>query len=204
MMIRWPCAACLLWALPVLQANAQPATYRLDAQETTAGYETRFLGVLPMRGDFKRSSGTLIYDPTTRTGSVDVRIEAASMISSPAKAETTARGRDFFNVEHHPFIAFSAANFAFDSDGLRAVEGLLTLVGVTQPVALAVRSAHCEPLVCRAEGEVVVQRTRFGMKAWSRMVSDDVTIRISLVARLAAAAGTAAVPVVETPPALAN
>ncbi len=197
-------AVVLVWALPVLRADAQPATYRIDAQETAAGYETRFLGVLPMRGDFKRSSGMLIYDPATRSGSVEVRIEAASMVSSTAKAEGTARGRDFFNVERYPFITFSAANFAFDSDRLRTVEGMLTLVGVTQTVTLAISNAHCEPLVCRADGEVVVQRSRFGMKAWSRMVSDDVTIRISLVARLAAAAETAAVPAVETPPALAN
>ncbi len=194
----------MVWALPAFHAVAQPATYRIDAQETAAGYETRFLGVLPMRGDFRRSSGTLIYDPATRSGSVEVRIEAASMVSSSAKAESTARGRDFFNVERHPFISFSAANFAFDGDRLRTVEGLLTLVGVTQPVTLVIRNAHCEPAVCRAEGEVVVQRSIFGMKAWLRMVSDQATIRISLVARLAGTE-TAAVPAaVVTPPALPN
>jgi polyisoprenoid-binding protein YceI len=197
--LGWFFAAGLMWALPALHASGQPATYRVDALETTAGYETRFLGVLPMRGDFKRSSGTLIYDPVTRSGSVEVRIEAASMISSTVKAEATARGRDFFNVERYPFITFSAANFTFDSDRLRTVDGALTLVGITKPVTLVIRSAHCEPLVCRAEGEVEVQRSMFGMKAWSRMVSDEVTIRISLVARLAGAE-TAATPVTEAPP----
>ncbi len=165
-------------ATPVRAAN-----YRVDSNETLASYETRFLGVLPMRGDFRRSSGTLVYDPASRTGSIEIRIEAASMVSSTAKAESTARGRDFFNIERYPFITFRAAKFVFDDDKLRTVEGELTLVGVTRPVTLAIQQAHCEPAVCRAEGEVVVQRSSFGMKAWSHTVSDEVTIRISLVAR---------------------
>jgi len=41
------------------------------------------------------------------------------------------------------------------------VEGELTLVGVTRPVVLIIQQAHCEPAICRAEGEVVVQRSSF-------------------------------------------
>jgi polyisoprenoid-binding protein YceI len=178
----------------LLLAPVQAANYRIDSSETTASYETRFLGVLPMSGDFRRSSGTLVYDRATRSGSIEIRIDVASMVSSTAKAESTARGRDFFNVERHPVITFRAATFVFDNDKLRTVEGELTLVGVTRPVSLGISEARCEPTVCRAVGEVVVQRSAFGMKSWSRIVSDDVTIRISLVARAEATETT-------TPPA---
>lgn len=184
------CLALLAAGLP----TALAATYRIDSNETAASYETRFLGVLPMRGDFRRSSGMLVYDRATRSGNIDIRIDVASMVSSTVKAEATARGPDFFNVERYPFITFKAATFVFDSDQLRTVEGELTLVGVTRPVTLTIQQAHCEPAICRAEGEVVVQRSSFGMKSWSRTVSDDVTIRISLVAR-------AETPESKTPPA---
>lgn len=181
--------------LPVLLAAvsiASPAsTYRIEPTETTARFEVHFLGVFPVRGDFRRTTGTLIYDPATKQGSIDVAIDATTLESSTSKARANARGADFFNVDKFASIDFKSSRFVFDDDKLRAVEGALTLVGMTKPVVLVVNDSKCEPArereaaYCRADATLTVKRSDFGMKAWSSTVGDEVVIQIVIMAKKA-------------------
>ena len=181
--------AALLFALAWLPGHA--ATYRIDPMDTTANFEVRFLGVFPMRGEFRRTTGTLVYDMATRQGSIEVFIDATTLEAGTAHAQSTSRGADFFAVEKYPSIDFKSSRFVFDESRLKSIEGSLTLVGKTQPVILAVTASHCaaateqQPALCRAAAELVVKRSAFGMKAWTHTVGEAVTIRIAITARQA-------------------
>lgn len=185
------------------------ATYRIEPAETTARFEVHFLGVFPIRGDFRRTTGTLYYDPATRQGNIEVAIDATTLESSTRKAEANARGADFFNVEKFASIDFKSSRFVFEDEKLRAVEGALTLVGMTKPVVLVVNDSKCEPAkerelaYCRADATLTVKRSDFGMKAWSHTVGDEVVIRIAIMAKKApesaAAAGVTRVEPAKTP-----
>ncbi|MBL8523989.1 MAG: YceI family protein [Betaproteobacteria bacterium] len=167
------------------------STYRIEPTETTARFEVHFLGVFPIRGDFRRTSGTLIYDPATRVGNIDVAIDATTLEAGSERAQKTARGEDFFNVDKFSSIDFKSSRFVFEDSKLRAVEGMLTLVGLNKPVVLVVNDSKCEPArereaaYCRADATLTVKRSDFGMKAWSHTVGDDVVIRIAIVAKQA-------------------
>ena len=65
---------------------------------------------------------------------------------------------------------------------------------------LMVMDSRCEPMQCRAQGEVVVKRSAFGMQSWTHAVGDRVTIRVAIVAREIAEPGKAngAAPVTNT------
>ncbi len=165
--------------------------YMIDARETTANFDVRFLGLIPIQGKFLRTTGTLVFDRATRQGSIEVSIDTTTLVASTARAQASARGAGFFDVEKYPAIEFKSSRFIFDESRLTFVEGSLTLVGVTQPVVLTVTDSHCdaaeeiEPARCRAAAELVVKRSSFGMKAWSHTVGEEVTIRINIRARQA-------------------
>mgnify|MGYP000078272258 CR=1 FL=1 len=181
--------AALVAAIAAFGIDAHASTYRIEPTETTARFEVHFLGVFPIRGDFRRTTGTLYYDPATRQGNIDVAIDATTLEASTAKAQANARGADFFNVEKFASIDFKSSRFVFEDEKLRAVEGTLTLIGVSRPVTLVVNDSKCEPAneraaaYCRADATLTVKRSAFGMKAWSHTVGDEVVIQIVLMAR---------------------
>jgi polyisoprenoid-binding protein YceI len=182
----------LLAAALIVSVSAHAATYRIDPKDTTASYEVRYLGLFTSRGEFRRTTGTLVYDVASKQGSIDVSIDTTTLEASTAGARASARGPDFFDVEKYPSIDFKSSRFIFDENRLRSVEGNLTLIGKTQPVVQIVNDSKCvaaveqEPGRCHAAAELRVKRSAFGMKAWSHTVGEEVTIRIGLSAVQAA------------------
>lgn len=178
--------ACVLGGLAC--ATAQSANYTIDAAKTTAGFEARFLGLLPVHGEFRRTTGVLIYDRETRQGSIEVAIDATTIDAALPRVKSLARGPEFFNVEKFPSIEFRSSRFVFDSARLKSVEGTLTVLGLAQPVTLTVSESRCEASSaeesahCHATAELVIQRSNFGMKSWAGTLSDDVTIRVAIMA----------------------
>ena len=190
--------AVMLGALTWQPAGA--AVYTIDPRDTTASFDVRFLGLFPLHGQFLRTSGTLLYDRETRQGSIDVSIDTTTLVSNNARAQSLARGAEFFEVEKYPSIEFKSSRFVFNERRLRFIEGSLTLLGNTQAVVLTVTDSHCdaaleqEPAACHANAELVVKRSDFGMKAWSTTVSEEVTIRIAIAARQTPASAALAAP----------
>ena len=181
----------MILALLVLQSGDICATsYRLDPKETTSSFEVWLLGIFPVRGHFKRTTGDLRFDPVSKMGNIEVFIDTTTVVANSPRASATARGEDFFNVEKYPRIEFKSSRFVFQGERLHLIEGMLTLTGNTQPVTLTIQHALCKPAsapapapaVCHAEATLTVKRSAFGMKSWSHSVGDDVTINIGMVA----------------------
>ncbi len=181
-----------MFALLAFQSGGVGATnYRLDPKETTSSFEVRLLGIIPVRGHFKHTTGGMRFDPASKVGNIEVLIDTTTVEANSARASAAARGPDFFNVEKYPRIEFKSSRFVFEGARLHLIEGMLTLTGNTQPVTLAIHHAVCKPspastaaapAVCRAEATLAVKRSAFGMKSWSHSVGDDVTINIAMVA----------------------
>ena len=179
----------MVLALLVLQSGDSGATsYRLDPKETTSSFEVWLLGIIPVRGHFKRTTGDLRFDPASKAGNIEVLIDTTTVVANSPRTSATARGENFFNVEKYPRIEFKSSRFVFQGERLHLIEGMLTLTGNTQPVTLAIQHALCKPAsapapaVCHAEATLTVKRSAFGMKSWSHSVGDDVTINIAMVA----------------------
>jgi polyisoprenoid-binding protein YceI len=194
------------FALSALHTRAaDAATYRIDPKSTSASFEVWMLGFIPIRGHFNYTSGTLGFDPANRNGQISVRIETGGLETNSMRARSAARGPQFFDVERYPRIDFKSSRFVFDGDRLRSIEGLLTLTGTTQPVTLDVTESTCtvasesEPPRCHATAALTVMRSKFGMRAWSRSLADEVTIRIAIVAFAEAADAAALVAPASTP-----
>lgn len=131
----------------------------------------------------------LVYDAASQQGQIEVFIDTTTLEASTEKAQASARGPDFFDVEKHPSMDFKSTRFVFEEGKLKAVDGNLTLVGKTRPVTLTVTGSSCttttpqEPGTCRAAAELMVKRSDFDMKAWGHSVGEMVTIRIAICAK---------------------
>lgn len=182
----------LLWV-----GAAAAARYEIDPKETRTTYETKYLGFIPVRGVFERMSGVLSYEPSKpigeREAAIHVIIDTTSLRPTNFDSESKRRmlrGPEFFDVDRFPTIEFKSSRFRYEDGKLIAIDGDITLLGVSKPASLKVSKSGCEaavstrPARCTASTELTVKRFDFGMKSWSGTVSDDVTIAVELVAIL--------------------
>lgn len=157
-------------ALACTAAQAAPVTYIVDPGHTYPSFETDHLGGVSIwRGKFTKTSGKIVYDASQRTGTVEVTIEMASFDVGHEGLERVARAADILNVDKFPTATYKGKLTAFKDAMPTAVEGELTLHGVTKPVKLVVTQFLCRvnPLthkdICGADATTVINRKDFGV-----------------------------------------
>ncbi len=165
-------------------AAAAPETYQVDSSHTFPSFEIGHLGFSTQRGRFNTSSGTIVLDRASKTAKVDITIDAASISTGLGKLEDHLRSADFFDVAKHPSITFKSTGARFEGDKLSAIDGNLTMRGITKPVTLKVTSFHCgqNPIIkkpaCGADAAATIKRSEFGIKYGLPAISDDVRLLI--------------------------
>src|SRR5437868_1093268 len=114
--------------------SAIAATYNLDPTHTYPSFEADHMGLSVWRGKFDKTSGTVSFDAAAKTGALDVKIDASSIDFGLEAMNKHAREESMFNVAKFPTITYTSKSFKFEGDKLVAVDGELTLLGVTKPV----------------------------------------------------------------------
>jgi polyisoprenoid-binding protein YceI len=187
-------AAVSLLALP-LAAFAAPETYTLDPYHTYPNFTVDHLGVSTMYGRFDKSSGKATLDRAAKSGSLDITIEAASLSTGDHEKGSRTRSRDehlraadFFNVAEFPKITYKSTKFVFTGDNPSAIEGSLTLLGVTKPVPLTIDRFRCIPAQgsgkerCGGNASGKFKRSDFGMKYGIPSVGDEIGLIVEFEA----------------------
>ena len=146
--------------------------YTIDPQHTFPSLEFSHMGLSVWRGKFDRTHGDITLDRSAKTGTVTVSVDPASINFGLDAMDEKARSEDFFNVQKYPSASYKGV-VKFQGDQPSEVEGDITLLGVTRPVKLTIKSFHCmvHPMlkkeVCGADVEGEVNWSQFGMK-WSK------------------------------------
>jgi polyisoprenoid-binding protein YceI len=183
MSLRVLAAALLLAA--AIPAAAQD-TYILDGAHSRPTFEVHHLGYSTQFGMFEKVSGKVTLDRTAKAGTVDIAIDAASIRTFDSRLDSAVKGEKFFNVEKFPTITYKASKLHFDGDRLTAVDGELTMLGVTKPLALKVVDFKCgdQPFnkkpMCGGNATATFKRSDFGMTTGVQTLTpaDEVTLRI--------------------------
>ena len=171
-----------------LPAFAAPETYVFDANHTVARFEYVHFGYSNQIQRFDKTAGKVTIDRAAKTGSVDVTIDTKSINTGVEVFNGHLKGEDFFNVEKFPAITFKSTAFKFEGDKPSAIDGNLTIKGITKPVTLTVTSFACMPHpmarkdACGANATTKIKRSEFNAGKYVPAVSDDVTISISVEA----------------------
>jgi polyisoprenoid-binding protein YceI len=154
-----------------LAGQAEPVTYTIDPAHTYPSFEVDHRGGLSVwRGKFNRSSGIVIMDKEAMTGSVDIQIDMTSIDFGFDDMNEHAMADDegMLNVARFPAATYSSQLTHWE-DGLpTAVDGELTLHGVSLPVDLQINQLRCSPArsggeVCGADAVGSFDRADFGV-----------------------------------------
>lgn len=178
---------------PATAPAASPLRWTIAGARSQAQFRIRLLGVVPMSGEFPALRGTIAFAADGGDAQVDAWLSSANLrMANPGHADW-ARSPEFFDVANHPTIHFRSRPIpprVLREGG--AIDGALTLRGVTRLVGLKVERGGCDPAqACECEIEVYgqVRRSDFGMAARRATVGDWVSLRLRIVARAGADGG---------------
>jgi polyisoprenoid-binding protein YceI len=176
-----------LAALIALPAAA--STWELDPNHTESSFVVKHLMVSNVRGQFGKTTGTVVQDDKDLTKSkADITIDATTINTRVDKRDAHLKSPDFFDVEKFPTITFKSTKITKGEGNTLKAEGDLTIHGVTKPVVLNVEYTP-ETL---AGGKTIrgltattkINRKDFGLN-WNRtieaggvMVGEEVAITV--------------------------
>lgn len=168
--------------------SASAQTYNIEPSHTYPSFEADHMGISILRGKFTRTSGKIVLDRPSKTGTVDIVVDASSIDFGHAKLNEHAKSKDMFNVEQFPTATYKGTAIKFDGDQPVAVEGEFTLLGVTKPLTLTINKFKCiqHPMlkreVCGADASAEFKRTDFGLNYGTPRFSPDVKLAIEVEA----------------------
>lgn len=171
----------LLWS--AIAAQAAPARYILDADRSQVAFIYSFDGQ-EVTGTAPVSTAEILLDPANLAASrVDVTLDLGRARGGFPFATQALRGPRMFDLRNHPRAHFRSTRIRRTETGAR-MEGVLTLRGVTRPVALDValyRQRGTEPgdldhLTLLVTG--IIDRHEFGVSGYPRRVGPEVALRI--------------------------
>ena len=171
-------------AMPAMAAGER---YTIDPEHTYPSLEMSHMGLSVWRGKFNRTTGSVTLDRAGHTGQVDVRIDSDSIDFGLDSMHEHAVSADWLNVAAFPAMTYRGT-IRFDGDRPSAVDGQLTLLGVTRPVTLAIRSFKCmrHPVlpkqVCGADAEAELDRGDFGLTRYTQDGMGRIRVRIQVEA----------------------
>ncbi|MDO8932899.1 MAG: YceI family protein, partial [Rhodocyclaceae bacterium] len=151
-------------------------------------FEYSHFGYSLQMSRFDKTSGKVVLDRAAKTGSVDVTIDMKSVNTGSAAFNGHIQGEDFLDTEKFPTATFKSTSMKFDGDKPVAVDGNLTIKGITKPVTLTVTSFHCMPHpmtkrdACGANATTKIKRTEFNAGKHAPYVGDEVTLTIAIEA----------------------
>ena len=181
-------AAVVLAAGAATAALAAPETYNVDSGHSFPRFSYSHLGLSTQLSKFNKTTGTLVLDVAAKTGSVDVVIDMKSVDTGSTAFNGHIQGEDFLDTARFPTASFKSTKVVFDGDKPSAIEGNLTIKGVTKPVTLKVTHlvSMAHPMLKKpaigADASTVIKRSEFNAGKFAPNVGDDVTISLAVEA----------------------
>jgi polyisoprenoid-binding protein YceI len=179
----------LLGSLFLASAFAVVDVYERDPDHTFAWFEFNHLGYSTQRDRFDKVDATITLDLDNQVGSVDVSIDVQSISTGSLLFDQVLRSDMFFDAERFPVITFKSSRLSFGKlDDITAVEGHLTVKGITRPVTLTVTHFKCmmHPMLrkpaCGLNATGKVKRSEFNLGRFVPLIRDEITLHVSMEA----------------------
>jgi polyisoprenoid-binding protein YceI len=168
-------------------------TWNIDPAHTMAEFKVKHMMISNVKGQFAKVTGTLTRDESDPTKSHgEATIEAASIETRDAQRDAHLKSADFLDVEKFPTLSFKSTRTNLVRDGELAVEGDLTIRGVTRKVIFSVEGPTPPAKDPWGNTRIAVSATTkinrkdFGL-TWNAaletggiLVGDDVTITLDV------------------------
>lgn len=185
-----PVEDAVLDAPPLTRADE---TWRIAASRSRVEFRVRLFGVVPVAGRFPSIDGAIALDRDGDRARVAADVDARAVRMKRPSHAAWARSPEFFDAEAHPVIRFESEPFPLARlrDG-GAIQGALTVRGVTRPAAFTVENARCAAAFddasagvarfCRVELAGAIDRSQFGMRTRGGTLANRVSLRFHIEA----------------------
>jgi polyisoprenoid-binding protein YceI len=116
--------------------------WKLDQSHSVISFSVRHLMISRVKGTFTTFDASInTLDKDFTTVEIDLQIEAVSISTGDDKRDEHLRGMEFFDIQNHPQISFSASEMKkADDSGMQQLWGDLTMKGVTKRIMLFVEA----------------------------------------------------------------
>lgn len=181
-------AALLVSFAAAAPALAAPEVYNVEGTHTFPRFSYSHFGLSTQLSKFDKTTGTVTLDKAAKTGTVDITIDMTSVNTGFDVFNGHIQGEDFLDTAKYPTATFKSTKVTFEGDKPVAIDGNLTIKGVTKPVTLKVthfvNMPH--PMLKKdaigANATTTIKRTEFNAGKYAPNVGDEVTITVSLEA----------------------
>lgn len=127
--------------LLIFMSNApvRGAEYVIDPAHSFVEFRIQHLGFSWLYGNFREIEGTFRYDPKHFVdSSFEVMISTESVDTHHSERDKHLRSKDFLDVQKYPKATFRSTRFSGGNEE-GALEGMLTLHGITKPIVIKVK-----------------------------------------------------------------
>jgi len=115
------------------------STWNVDPAHSVAEFKVKHMMISNVKGNFSKITGVLTHDETDVTKSrIESSIDVTSIETRDAQRDGHLKSEDFFHAEKFPTLTFKSTSIKKRGEGELAVEGDLTIRGVTRKVVFAV------------------------------------------------------------------
>jgi polyisoprenoid-binding protein YceI len=167
-------------------------SWHIDPAHSEIEFSARHMMISTVRGRFNQFTGAVEADeqmPTAAT--VDVQIDASSLVTGETRRDEHLRSPDFLDVEKYPSITFKSTRLEWRDSVHGRLYGDLTIRGVTRAVVLDVEytGQAKSPMGTISAGfnaQARISRKDWGL-SWNValesggwLVGDEITITIEL------------------------
>lgn len=125
--------------IEMTEHKPQTGTWVFDTAHSSVEFVVRHLVMAKVRGGFNDFSGTIEIGDSPETSSVEVEIKVASIATRDAQRDGHLTSPDFFDAEAYPTMSFRSTAVRDEGGNHYAVDGDLTIKGVSKAVTLDLR-----------------------------------------------------------------
>ncbi|QPR40253.1 YceI family protein [Brevibacterium casei] len=177
--------------MTALPNGLTPGTWNIDPNHSEFTFTARHAGVSKVRGNFETIAGTVQVGETLEDSSVTAEAVVDSINTRNAQRDQHLKTSDFFAADQHPKLTFTSTGIKAESGDEFALEGDLTMRGVTKRVTFdsEFNGVATDPNGNQLAGlsaEATVDRKEFGMEfsavlgGGELLVSDKIKIALDL------------------------
>ncbi len=152
-------------------SHAQTAQFSVEPAHSFVYWEANHQNISTLRGRFDKTRGSMTYDAAAKTGTADIIIDTTSISTGMPAFNEHLKQKGWLNAVEFPEAKFIGKKFVFDGANLKTVEGELTFMGKTLPIALIAKRFGCyvhpknKKDTCGGDFEYEMKRSAWGSTA---------------------------------------
>ena len=109
-------------------------TWNIDPTHSDVSFIVRHMMVSKVRGHFEKFSGQIVTAEDPSESTVSAVVDATSFNTRNVDRDNHIRSADFLEVDKYPTLEFRSTGLRAHGGGEYALDGELTVHGVTRPV----------------------------------------------------------------------